>query len=103
MEGNENDIQCALRELEEETGIIPNVKYSFYKKLAAGGYFFFFMEDEPTPQIQCSDEILEARWFEFSEIKSLSCNLDLNCFTRWMKRYSSQIPTRKDESMMIVD
>jgi len=100
MEPNENDIQCALRELHEETGIVPKVKYSYYKKLAAGGYFIFFMEDEPTPQIQCSNEISEVAWFNLSEVKRLTCNLDLNTFSRWMKRTASKIhesDMKKDE------
>jgi ADP-ribose pyrophosphatase YjhB (NUDIX family) len=86
MEGRENDLQCALRELHEETGIVPNVKYSYFKKFAAGGYFIYFMENEPMPQIQSNQEISEAGWFEISEIRKLSCNLDLNCFFRWMKK-----------------
>lgn len=103
MEGRENDIQCALRELQEETGIIPNVKYSFYKKLAAGGYFFFFMDNEPLPTIQCSDEISEARWFDIADIKTLSCNLDLNCFSRWIKRFNSPLPQTKEDWIMVAD
>lgn len=86
MEGRETDLQCALRELYEETGITPNVKYSFFKKFAAGGYFIFFMNDEPCPLIQCGEEISEVGWYDVSEIKKLPCNLDLNCFSRWIKK-----------------
>ncbi len=92
MEGRENDLQCALRELHEETGIVPTVKYSYFKKFAAGGYFIYFMENEPSPQIQSNLEISEAGWFDLSEISKLSCNLDLNCFSRWMKKNCILLP-----------
>lgn len=99
MEGRENDLQCALRELHEETGVVPTVKYSYFKKFAAGGYFIFFTENEPAPMIQCDQEISEAAWFELSEIRKLSCNLDLNCFTRWIKRTNM----RSDDSKKVAD
>jgi 8-oxo-dGTP pyrophosphatase MutT (NUDIX family) len=91
MEGRENDIQCALRELYEETGISPNAKYSYYKKLAAGGYFIFFLENEPRPCVQRTNEISEAKWVDMTELKKLNCNLDLNVFSRWMRK-SARIP-----------
>ena len=97
MEARESDIQCALRELYEETGIVPNNKYSLFRKFGAGGYYFFHMEDEPTPQIQATQEISEAKWFELSEITKLNCNLDLNTFARWMKKVP-KIPTTADEN-----
>ena len=86
MEGRENDLQCALRELFEETGITPDVKYSYFKKFAAGGYFIYFMESEPVPKIQCNHEISEVAWYSVPDIRKLNCNLDLNCFFRWMKK-----------------
>lgn len=86
MEGRENDLQCALRELYEETGIRPDVKYSYFKKFAAGGYFIYFMESEPMPQIRPNQEIMEVAWFAAADIRKLNCNLDLNCFFRWMKK-----------------
>lgn len=86
MEGRENDLQCALRELFEETGIVPPVNYQHFKKFAAGGYFIYFLDNQPEPKIQCNDEISDAGWFSLSEIPKLTCNLDLNCFSRWMKK-----------------
>lgn len=94
MESRESDIQCALRELYEETGICPDVSYSYYKKLAAGGYFIFFLENEPEPRILHENEIVDARWFDLCDIKKLCCNLDLNNFVRWMNK--SSLPTPAD-------
>ena len=85
MELNENDIACALRELYQETGITPDVQYSSYKKLSAGGYFIFFFKDEPTPQPLDVKEIEEAIWVDIDEIRTLNCNVDLNRCGRWIK------------------
>lgn len=94
MEYKENDIQCALRELYEETGIQPQVSFSSYKKLAAGGYFIFHFVDEPTPKPQDTNEIQDAKWFELHEIYSLNCNLDLNYFARWIRKSYSSVFTK---------
>lgn len=85
MEANENDIACALRELYQETGICPDVQYSSYKKLCAGGYFIFFLNDEPTPNPLDVKEIEEATWMDIDEIRKLNCNVDLNRCGRWIK------------------
>lgn len=100
MEGKESDLQCALRELFEETGIVPDVQYTYYKKFSAGGYFIFFLNSEPIPYIRYQDEIADVDWVEFPGIKELTCNLDLNNFCRWIKTstFSSKLPPRMDSS-----
>lgn len=85
MESNENDIDCALRELHQETGIIPTVQYSSYKKLSAGGYFVFFLNDEPSPRPLDEMEIEEAVWADIDNISILNCNVDLNRCSKWIK------------------
>jgi len=85
MELHENDISCAMRELYQETGIVPDVHYSAYKKLSAGGYFIFFFKDEPTPNPLDVKEIEEAIWIEIDDIRDLNCNVDLNRCGRWIK------------------
>jgi len=86
MEAWESDLQCALRELREETQIVPDCQYSSYKKFSAGGYFVFFFKDEPTPSCQGSQEIEEVRWCSVEELDKLKCNVDLNLFKRWLQR-----------------
>jgi 8-oxo-dGTP diphosphatase len=97
MEYKESDIQCALRELYEETGIKPVVSFSSYKKLAAGGYFIFHFTEEPAPQPRDLNEIQDAQWFELHEIYALSCNLDLNYFTRWIRKSYSSVFNKTDQ------
>ena len=101
MEGRETDLQCAMRELYEETGITPDVNYSYYKKLAAGGYFIFLLDREPEPQIQRKEEISEAKWIELSELKQLSCNLDLNVFARWMRKIPKRPIEVQDDPILV--
>jgi 8-oxo-dGTP pyrophosphatase MutT (NUDIX family) len=88
MEQCETDIQCALRELREETGIIPADTYSSYKKFSAGGYFIFYMNDEPTPLSSCNytEEIEEVGWFYVNELSTLNCNVDLSLFRKWIRK-----------------
>lgn len=94
MEGTESDLQCALRELYEETNIHPSVNYTFYTKFklknkkSVGGYFVFFLPDEPIPSPIDTDEILDAKWMSLDELEALDnyqCNVDLNLFKRWIK------------------
>lgn len=94
MEGNESDLQCALRELYEETSIRPSVPYAFFTKFkhnnkkSVGGYFVFFLPNEPTPTPLDTNEILDAKWLSLEELESLDnyqCNVDLNQFKRWIK------------------
>ena len=96
MESNETDIQCALRELYEETGIQPNVPYSSYKKLAAGGYFIFHFNSEPILSPQDINEIDYAAWVDLNDMYNLNCNLDLNFFLRWIRRSYASIFTTVD-------
>ena len=94
MESNETDIQCALRELYEETSIRPTVNYSFFTKFklrnkkSIGGYFVFFLPNEPLPRPIDIDEIEDAMWLTLDELNALDsqqCNVDLNQFRRWIK------------------
>ena len=113
MEPNESDIQCALRELYEETSIRPSVNYSFFSKFkyknkkSIGGYFVFFLPDEPTPQPLDTFEIEEAKWMTMEELDALDsyqCNVDLNQFRKWIKtqvmNYSQDEPTTNNVSPM---
>ena len=83
--GNETDIECALRELREETGIILTSPSSSYHKLRGAGYFIFAIEGSPTIKIQDSWEIEEVAWWPLKSLPSLDSNVDVSIFRTLMK------------------
>jgi len=83
---DENDLECALRELREETGLdITNQKYSSYHKLRGGGYFLFAIEGNPTLKIGDSWEVEEVAWWPLSRLPHLDSNVDVSIFRTLMK------------------
>lgn len=82
MKSNETSLNCALRELEEETSIqLPSDRASVgYKKLANGGYFIFEMPEELEILPKNTHEISDAGWFDLEEIREMPCNIDVNRF-----------------------
>lgn len=82
LKSNETSLQCALRELEEETSIsLPSDQQNIgYRKLTNGGYFVFEMPDEVSLTPKNSHEISDAGWFTLEEIRELPCNIDVNRF-----------------------
>jgi len=77
----ETYIECALRELLEETGITLQGNTSISStKLSVGEYYFFEVEEEIEPNIRDTNEIMEARWVDIDDIRELSCNVDVNNF-----------------------
>jgi 8-oxo-dGTP pyrophosphatase MutT (NUDIX family) len=75
-------LQCALRELREETGISLKESFINSKKLKAGEYYVFILSKEYEPNPQDTNEIEEAKWFELDELESLNKNVDVSIFTQ---------------------
>ncbi len=81
MESTETSLDCALRELEEETGInLRDEKPIRLQRLSVGNYFFFELDDEPTPCIRDSAEVEEAEWIPVDRLVHMDCNVDINAF-----------------------
>jgi 8-oxo-dGTP pyrophosphatase MutT (NUDIX family) len=86
-EDGETNLECALRETIEETGLdlrekTHMVSYNLY----AGEYFYFAMEDEPTPQPNDLGEIAEARWVTEDEMRGMRVNVDVNRYLLLLRR-----------------
>jgi len=82
----ETYIECALRELLEETGITLQGNTSISStKLSVGEYYFFEVEEVPLNPAD-TDEIVDARWMSLSEIRSSPCNVDVNNVLLRMRR-----------------
>lgn len=77
----ESDLQCALRELKEETGIVPasnNPMRSY--KLAKATYFFFNIEEDYQLSIHDTLEIDCVQWWPLHSLPMFNCNVDVNMF-----------------------
>jgi hypothetical protein len=70
-----------MRELLEETGInlqgLPSISSA---KLSVGEYYFFQVENEAEPNIQDTNEVIDAKWIDIDMMRKLPCNVDVNNF-----------------------
>jgi 8-oxo-dGTP pyrophosphatase MutT (NUDIX family) len=77
----ETYLECAIRETREETGVDLTGRVPVaYHKLSAGEYFFFEVDEETTPFVHDSREVIEAAWVSLERMARMSCNVDVNNF-----------------------
>jgi len=81
----ETDLECATRELYEETGVTLNDKYTSYHKLKGGSYFVFAVTGRPLTTCNDSREIDEVAWFPLKNISGIDTNVDVSIFNTLMK------------------
>ena len=86
MEGTETSIQCAVRELGEETGLQITSEPISYKKYSAAGYFIYSVDTEYRLFPKDNREIEAAAWFSYEEIQSLNKNVDVSMFCSHIAR-----------------
>jgi 8-oxo-dGTP diphosphatase len=82
----ETEIDCAHRELKEETGITLPLLYSEEYKLSTGTYFLYKTRSEIYAGVQNSSEILDTRWFSIAEVYKMAVNIDVSTFLRLLKK-----------------
>ena len=73
-------LDCALRELKEETGLVLRNNYLCVKKYKAAEYYIYSMPEESRILPYDTREIEDAGWFTFDEVKELSKNVDVSMF-----------------------
>jgi 8-oxo-dGTP pyrophosphatase MutT (NUDIX family) len=84
---DELPLDCAKRELLEETGLrAPFMYYNSYQ-LATGFYYMYKTPEEYDCKTMDPDEIKNVSWFTISEIQKISVNIDVNTFLRQQRRY----------------
>jgi 8-oxo-dGTP pyrophosphatase MutT (NUDIX family) len=81
----ETDLECALRELYEETGLVMKEDYKSYHKLKGGGYFVFAVAGRPLEVCRDHREIEEIAWIPLSAIGDIHTNVDVSIFNTLMK------------------
>lgn len=85
---SESDLQCALRELEEETGITlcsSVAQEPTYHKLAKAGYFLYTVDDTCCARVNDSNEIDEVAWWPVLELPICNSNVDVSLFRSHMQ------------------
>ena len=80
----ETQLQCALRETKEETGIDLN-EYKPATRKFLKRYFKFTLPNIPETKIIDNTEIEEIRWMTKKEIEEVHGNIDVSCFSKKIK------------------
>jgi 8-oxo-dGTP pyrophosphatase MutT (NUDIX family) len=93
---NESDIECASRELFEETGVLidPEILKGC-KRLKVGRHNMYIYNSYEKPNIQNinENEIVEIKWMSLDEIRNvyLECNRELRNILDYKERYQKYI------------
>lgn len=84
--GQETDLECAVRELKEETSLdLCNEKYTSCHKLRGATYFVFPIEGSPDIKVGDKWEIEEVAWCPLTKLPAFSSNVDVSIFRTLMK------------------
>jgi ADP-ribose pyrophosphatase YjhB (NUDIX family) len=87
---NETDLECARRELLEETGILaPDSYYSFHP-LKAATYYSFQIESMPNLEIHDNWEVDAVTWWPMKSLPEKNANIDVSIFRTLMKHIRSK-------------
>jgi len=67
---------AALRELKEETGIVPKNKLVFFYNFERGEFYnsMYTLELEKQTKVKPQDKFSQWKWFKLSEIQNLNLN-----------------------------
>ena len=79
---DEEPLECAKRELFEETGLIAPFMYTHSYQLTTGIYFMYKTRTEDICETLDTDEILSTQWVTIPEMKKMNVNIDVNTFLR---------------------
>ena len=83
-------LDCALRELREETGLTLDDSYVGSKRFRAGEYFIYLLPAEYKPIPQDMKEIQNAKWFTVEELARLNKNVDVSMFANFVNKSMAQ-------------
>lgn len=99
---NESELDCALRETYEETGLQldPN-GFEQSVRLSCGKYFVYTIQDDSVMKPVDTEEIQQISWFTVPEMKQLKVNVDISHFLRhkmyWTRWVRNDQPTKQSK------
>ena len=78
----ETPLECAKREIEEETGIPSSLLTNpiHFMKLAGGKYYIFELTERMLFNPKDSFEVLQTRWVRIEEMRGLTLNAGIQQF-----------------------
>jgi hypothetical protein len=82
----ETPLNCALREVAEETGIDKLPHPIEYKSLGYGSYYVFNLKDQPPLIPRDTKEIMNTKWVTLEEMETMEVNADVSLFRKNMSR-----------------
>jgi 8-oxo-dGTP pyrophosphatase MutT (NUDIX family) len=85
----ETDLECAKRELFEETGLTLEDAHTSYHKLKGGAYFVFAVAGRPVSICNDTSEVEEICWWPIESLARIETNVDVSIFTTLMKNTTS--------------
>jgi hypothetical protein len=80
----EQPLECALREVAEETGLDTLPHPIEYKSLGYGKYYVFILKDQPPLIPRDTKEIMDTKWVTLEEMETMPLNADVSMFRKNM-------------------
>jgi ADP-ribose pyrophosphatase YjhB (NUDIX family) len=84
-DGDESPYQCALREVNEETGITVLPNPIDFVKIGFGNYYIFEVNEEYELKPHDMNEIMNTKWVTLEEMKEMSLNVDASYFRKQLE------------------
>jgi len=85
-DSNEEPYDCALRELMEETGLVPPRFPLRIHQLATGLYYHYRVGEELEGCPEDTAEVEEIQWLTASQLRRMPINVDVSTFLKRIQR-----------------
>jgi len=89
-DGDESPYQCALREVNEETGITVLPNPIDFVKIGFGNYYIFEVSEEYKLVPHDTNEIMDTKWVTLEEMKEMSLNVDASYFRKQLENNNKE-------------
>lgn len=89
IESNETHIECAMREIKEETGLMVNFNQNHKRVKIHSTYYYIIKLSRKYTNIDPidKDEIIDIKWIDINDIDKYNVNRELRDFSQKKKLY----------------